>query len=93
MVTYEAMGCGLPVITSPIGAGPARDGVDGFVIDPHDIDGWASALRRLAVDAELRQRMGEAARERAREFTWQKVARRRREALLGAMNREKQPPL
>ena len=87
MVTYEAMGCGLPVLVSPMGAGPARDGIDGFVIDPHDIDGWAAALRRFAEDAELLKRMGIAAQERAQEFIWEKVAERRRVALLDALKR------
>ena len=84
-VTYEAMGCGLPVIVSPMGAGPARDGIDGFVLDPHDIDGWAAALQRFAGDAELLKRMGSTAKERAQEFTWEKVGRRRREVLQEAI--------
>lgn len=40
-----------------------RDGVDGFVA--HDIEGWRRALERLADDADLRARMGAAARRRA----------------------------
>ena len=86
-VTFEAMGCGLPVLVSPMGAGPARDGVCGSVIDPHDIDGWAAALRRFAGEKELRTQMGNAARKRAAEFTWQKVNAQRRESLLNALSR------
>lgn len=70
-----------------MGSSDARDGVDGFVIDPHDIDGWVAALRRLAQDQELRLQMGRSAKERAQEFTWEKVAVRRREALLAALQR------
>ena len=71
LVTYEAMGCGLPVVVSPVGAGAiARDGLDGYVIDPFDLDGWIDALRRLAADPELRRSMGTAARQRAQDFTW-----------------------
>jgi glycosyltransferase involved in cell wall biosynthesis len=80
------MGCGLPVIVSPMGSGPARDGIDGFVRDSHDIDGWVTALRRLAEDADLRGQMSQAARERANLFTWKKVGTRRRETLLSAIN-------
>ena len=83
LVTYEAMGCGLPVIVSPIGAGAiARHGKDGFVIDPFDTQGWVDALRKLAADAELRRFMGETARQRAQEFTWDKVGARRRQDVL-----------
>jgi len=86
LVTYEALGCGLPVLVSPMGAGPARDGIEGFVREPHDIDGWVAALRRFAEDVDLRKQMGQAARARANEFTWEKVGARRRKLLQSATN-------
>lgn len=83
LVTYEAMGAGLPVIVSPMGAGAiARDGVDGFVIDPFDQPAWIEAIRSLAKDPAQRQRFSESARERANEFTWDKIGNRRRDAIL-----------
>jgi glycosyltransferase involved in cell wall biosynthesis len=42
-----------------------------------DRGAWVAALRRLAADPELRRRMGRRARERARDYTWDKVAGRR----------------
>jgi glycosyltransferase involved in cell wall biosynthesis len=39
-----------------------RDGVEGLIVPPEDPEALADALERLACDAELRQRMGEAAR-------------------------------
>src|SRR5262245_4119086 len=39
-----------------------RDGVEGFIVPPEDPDALANALERLARDADLRRRMGEAAR-------------------------------
>ncbi len=85
LVTYEAMGCGLPVIASPMGSGPARDGVDGFIVAPHDIDGWVDAIRQMYADTEMRKRMGRAASQRAASFTWQKVGAQRRKALTAAL--------
>jgi glycosyltransferase involved in cell wall biosynthesis len=41
-----------------------RDGIEGFVVPPGDALALADALERLASDPELRQRMGEAARQR-----------------------------
>lgn len=78
-VTYEACGCGLPVITSPMGAGRiVRHGAEGLVLDPYDGDAWIAALRELAANREMRHAMGAAAADRANEFIWSKVADERR---------------
>ena len=83
LVTYEAMAHGMAVITSPMGAGSIlRDGIDGLVIPPHDTDAWVAALRTLAGSAELRAAYGSAARARADDFTWEKVAMRRADEIL-----------
>lgn len=87
LVTYEAMGCGLPLVISPMGAGAvARDGQEAIVLDPYNIDAWVDALRRLAADADYRRALGEQARRRAREFVWTEVGARRRTQLLGAVS-------
>jgi len=73
-VIYEAAGCGLPSIVSPMGAGRlARDGIECILIDPLSVDDLAAALTKLAEDEGLRRALGEAARERAAEFTWSKA--------------------
>jgi hypothetical protein len=78
LVSYEAIGNGLPVITSAIGAGAIiRHEVEGLIVDPHDSEGLVTNLRRLAEDVHMRKRMGSAARLRAAEYTWEKVAKRR----------------
>jgi glycosyltransferase involved in cell wall biosynthesis len=67
----EAMAAGRPVICLNVG-GPALQVTDetGIRIAPgtveQTINGFAWSMARLAVDASLRMRMGEAARERAR---------------------------
>ena len=78
MVTIEAMGCGLPVITTPMGAGEiCRDGIEGFIVDPFDEDMVIDRMRKLATDEGLRRSMGMAARKRAMDYTWSKVGARR----------------
>ena len=73
-VIYEAAGCGLPSIVSPMGAGRiVRDGVEALFVDPLKVDQLAEAIAKLAKDATLRREMGEAASKRAREFTWAKA--------------------
>ena len=82
MVTYEAMAHGLPVLTSPMGAGAiARDGKDGLVVDPYDSEALVEGLRKLALSPEMRAEMGYNARQQAEEFTWEKVARRRKDLM------------
>jgi glycosyltransferase involved in cell wall biosynthesis len=83
LVTYEAAGCGLPVVTSPMGAaGVIQNDVNGYIIEPYDADAWVDTLRRLANSGELRERLGAAAQESARRFTWSQVGERRRKLLL-----------
>jgi glycosyltransferase involved in cell wall biosynthesis len=67
VAVMEAMSIGLPVICSLIGgtAQMITDGVDGFLVEKHDIDGIASRLRLLVSSQELRKRLGIAARLRA----------------------------
>jgi glycosyltransferase involved in cell wall biosynthesis len=72
LVTNEAMAAGLPVIVSDH-AGSAeivRDGVNGFVVPARDVDALAERMNALLADAELRARMGAAARETAVSRTW-----------------------
>lgn len=62
----EAMACGLPVVTTDCGGmnEAVRDGIEGFLVPLRDPDAMAAALKRLADDEPLRQRMGASARER-----------------------------
>jgi UDP-glucose:(heptosyl)LPS alpha-1,3-glucosyltransferase len=77
LVITEAMGAGLPVITSAsAGAAALIDhGRDGWLLrHPWDVDEVAAALGRLVEDAGLRDRMGAAARRTAERYTWDRVA-------------------
>jgi glycosyltransferase involved in cell wall biosynthesis len=76
-VVNEAAGCGVPVITTPMGAARVANGATGFVLDPLDEAGWIEALRTLAEDVELRRRMGAEAHRRAMSVTWREVGRAR----------------
>jgi glycosyltransferase involved in cell wall biosynthesis len=89
LVTYEAMAHGLPVLASPMGAGGiVRDGIDGFVIPLEEEDRWVETLVNLSIDHELRHQMGESARNQAYEYTWDKVAARRANLMLNALNQQ-----
>ena len=87
LVTYEAMAHSLPILTSPMGGGGiVRDGTDGIVVSPEDEEALVASLQKLAGCAQLRARMGAAARQQAEEFTWEKVARRRAGLVLERLN-------
>lgn len=62
----EAMAAGLPVVSTPVGGIPeaVADGVEGFLVQPGDVPALAERLGRLLNDADLRQRMGAAARQK-----------------------------
>ncbi|WP_370588946.1 glycosyltransferase family 4 protein [Tychonema sp. LEGE 06208] len=86
LVIYEAMGHGLPILTSPMGGGGVvRDGIDGIILDPYDTDAWVEGLRKLSNSPDLRAQMGASARKRALELTWPQVAARRKEQILQKM--------
>lgn len=62
----EAMAWGVPVITTPVGGIPevVRQGEEGVMVQPGDIDGLTAALRQLLDDEPLRQRLGANGRKR-----------------------------
>lgn len=75
----EAMACARPLIGSRVGGIPAliSDGETGILVPPGEPRPLADAIRRLASDRALRERMGRAARARAeREFSWERIAER-----------------
>ncbi|MCB2209913.1 glycosyltransferase family 4 protein [bacterium] len=62
----EAMSCGLPIVTTDCGGmrEAVEDGIEGFVVPIWDDTAMADKLRRLALDEDLRVRMGTAGRKR-----------------------------
>lgn len=63
LTLIEAMACGLPVITTPVGG--IKDAVanedNALVVQPGDEEEFLQALNRLLSDGELRERLGRAA--------------------------------
>ena len=69
-VVIEAMAMGRPVIGSRIGGITQQivDGETGYLVSPGDVDELRQALERLLTDTESRERMGQAAKEKVKEF-------------------------
>jgi glycosyltransferase involved in cell wall biosynthesis len=79
MSMLEAMALGLPVVVSRVGAVPetVRDGEEGLLFAPGDIDALAAHLQALADDPQRAAAIGAAGRERVRrEFSLERSAQR-----------------
>ncbi|KAA0909965.1 glycosyltransferase family 4 protein [Aquicoccus porphyridii] len=76
---FEYMAAERPVVTSdlPVLREVVSDGETALLCPPGDTAAYATALRRLAADTELRVRIGSAGRDLLEtEYTWEKRARR-----------------
>jgi glycosyltransferase involved in cell wall biosynthesis len=77
-VTYEAAACGLPILTTTMGAARLVDhDRTGLVVRAGDAASLAAALRRFADDTALRQRLAEAASSDVSQFEYREVGRQR----------------
>jgi len=78
LVLLEAMASGMPVITTGSNGmtDVIEDSHDGLFIIPGDADSLTSMITRLCRDAESRHRLGNAAQEKMRRYTWALSARR-----------------
>ena len=61
MSVLEAMSWGLPIISTTVGGIPqlVKQKINGYLIEPGDIDGFADRLKELLSNDTLRQTMGE----------------------------------
>ena len=75
IVLLEAMAAGVPIVASDIHGYKqvVQRGVQGLLVEPKNYRALAAALYALSNDAELRHRLGEAGRDRAPEYSWDRV--------------------
>jgi UDP-glucose:(heptosyl)LPS alpha-1,3-glucosyltransferase len=77
MPPLEAMACGIPsIVSSQAGVSEViTDGVDGFILDnPTDSNKLANLIALVYSNKDLRRRIGKAAAETARQYTWDRNA-------------------
>jgi glycosyltransferase involved in cell wall biosynthesis len=85
---YEAAACGLPAITTREAGDVIRDGIEGIIVQPGDVNAIAAALEHLYHHPETVAEMGAAARKRVVEnFTWNHYRTRLLGAYEAAMQR------
>lgn len=77
IAVVEAMACGKAVVATKAGGIPeiVRDGIDGILVPPNNVDALTKGLKQLLENNVLRERLGQSAKERSQEFSWNRVAR------------------
>jgi len=76
LTIIEAMRSGLPVVISDVGGAAETivEGVSGFAVPRSNVDVLRDRLNQLVADAQLRERMGKAARQRYEQlFTFERM--------------------
>ncbi|MCM2535835.1 glycosyltransferase family 4 protein [Neobacillus pocheonensis] len=71
MVLIEAMECGLPCISFNCKIGPKEiisDGIDGFLVEPCDINDLSTRMEMLIKDSNLRVEMGFNAKKKSKKY-------------------------
>lgn len=82
LVTYLALGAGLPCIVSPMaGAGVIEHNETGYIIEPHDETNWISSIKELARSKTQREIMHSKAKKHAKQFLWEHVGKKRSQLL------------
>jgi glycosyltransferase involved in cell wall biosynthesis len=86
-VTIEAGGCGVPVITTPMGASRlVRHNRNGLIVEPGDVEGLAAALTLLAKDTTMRARLARQIARDAADFAYDRVSTARAGILRGLVD-------
>lgn len=74
-VTLEAMSSGLPCVVADATGSRSlvESGVNGYLAPPRDTKEFAACVNKIALDDELREQMGKAARQKALVYSWENV--------------------
>jgi glycosyltransferase involved in cell wall biosynthesis len=95
MKLFEYMSMAKPVIAPRVPAieEVIRDGENGLLFEPGDLDGFCGAAARLSEDAEFRERIGRHARQCVlTNHTWEGNAKRMLETIAGLNGRPAEEP-
>jgi D-inositol-3-phosphate glycosyltransferase len=95
LVAVEAQACGTPVVAAAVGGlvtAVAHD-ASGLLVAGHEPADYASALRRLIGDPELRNRLSAGAVRHAAAFSWERTAEGLLAVYTDALARSYAPPV
>lgn len=69
----EAMGCGVPVITSNLSSLPEVTADAAILVNPYQTGEITAAMTAIAEDSQLRSRLSFLSLQRAKQFSWEKT--------------------
>jgi glycosyltransferase involved in cell wall biosynthesis len=87
LTALEAMSAGVPLVASNRGSLPEVVAQGGLLIDPRDVEQWASVIDRLSEDQAMARDLACAGLERAKAFTWEATAAKLAQAYRDAVAR------
>jgi glycosyltransferase involved in cell wall biosynthesis len=89
IVNLEAMASGLPIVASRIGGVPdvVKDGENGLLVPPRDHEALAAAIIYLLENGDVRKKIGENARKKVENYSWEKVAEKYEEVYEQIINK------
>lgn len=75
IVNIEAMASGLPIVTTNVGGLPeiVKNGENGFVVESKNPEAFAEKILLILNNSELEEKISERNREKAKEYSWDKV--------------------
>ena len=71
----EAQACGCPVITSNVSSCPEVAGDGAYLVDPHNIDEIAKAMKEMATDKKLKNSYIKKGYENCKKYSWKKTTK------------------
>ena len=86
----ECMAAGLPMVVSNVGGNPeaVKDGYNGYVISPDDVDAFTQRLTLLAGDKNLRNERSKHASERVERFSLSRMIEQTEELYFDLLSRK-----
>ncbi len=87
----EAMACGCPVIASSVSSLPEIVGSAGIMVNPHDISEISQAMNDILSDKNLQNKLSQKGIKKAKEFNWEKSAKKYLSCLKGLSPNTKLP--
>ncbi len=73
---YEALACGLPVITTENAGSVVEDGKEGFIIPTQDVESLKEKILFFYNHRETIKEFGKRARKKAEQYTWENYGKR-----------------